>query len=107
MNLTNLWEQLLEETYVFIAENIDLTHTYDYKLVHKNWWGFEDKNKIKHNIKINYNPGIDGKELTVKFYWVKDNKPCYDKPPYNIKYITYTIKWFRFRKTNSRSYRSY
>ena len=80
--LMDLWNQLLLETYVIIAENIDLSHVYEYNLKTKNWWEFKDIKGIEHEIRLNFNAGVDNKELTVKFYWVKDNKPSYTKPPY-------------------------
>ena len=78
----NLWEELINETYLLISENIDLTNIYEYNSKGRNWWEFIDKRSITHQIKLNYSPGVDQKELSVKFYWLKDKKPSYDKPPY-------------------------
>ena len=78
----DLWNQLLNESYVLIAENVNLDHVYDYKSKGKNWWEFKGGRDIQHEIRLVYSPDLDNKELSVKFYWIKDNKPNYEKPPY-------------------------
>jgi hypothetical protein len=81
--LSNILEKILLESYTLIGENIDIDNTYDYKKEGSSIWSFIDKNNIKHYTKVNYNPGVKDKQITIKFFWVEeDNKPRYDKPPY-------------------------
>ncbi len=83
-NELNLLDQILYESYLVIAENINLNNSYDYSMVGTkgSWFTFTDKNSIRHDIKLNYNP-LKVPTLTVKFYWVdEDNKPMYSKPPH-------------------------
>lgn len=92
--LMDIGDQLINETYVAIAENINLNHTYAYKNLGKTIWEFQDKKNITHQIKINYNPS-DKDSLNVKFYWIKDGKPNYNKPPYTDEMVFNThIKIF-------------
>jgi hypothetical protein len=79
--LASLKDQILFETYVLIGENVDLQNTYMYSNLGKSIWTFEDREGFKHTLKLNYNPGVANKELTVKIFWEKDGKPSYDKPP--------------------------
>jgi len=81
--LSNILEKILLESYTLIGENIDLGNIYDYKKEGSSIWSFFDKHDIKHYTKVNYNPGVEDKQITVKFFWVgEDGKPKYDKPPY-------------------------
>lgn len=77
----NLQDQILLETYTLIGENVDIGNSYEYETEGKTIWSFQDKQGIKHVIKINYNPGVKNKELTVKFFWLDGSRPKYDKPP--------------------------
>ena len=82
-NLSSILEKILLESYTLIGENIDLDSVYDYQKQGSSIWSFNDKHDIKHYTKVNYNPGVKDKQITVKFFWIgKDDKPKYDKPPY-------------------------
>lgn len=82
-NLSSILEKILLESYTLIGENIDLDNVYDYQNQGTSIWFFVDNHDIQHYTKVNYNPGIEDKQITVKFFWIgKDNKPKYDKPPY-------------------------
>ena len=82
-NLSSILERILLESYTLIGENIDLDSVYDYQKQGSSIWSFNDKHDIKHYTKVNYNPGVEDKQITVKFFWIgKDDKPKYDKPPY-------------------------
>ena len=78
---SNMKDQILLETYVLIGENIDVDNCYSYEREGKTIWSFRDSKHYKHVIKLNYNPGVASKELTVKFFWFENDKPRYDKPP--------------------------
>lgn len=80
-NSSNVVDQILFETYVLIGENINIDNAYEYTSEGKTIWSFYDKNEYNHVIKINYNPGVQDKTLTVKFFWDDNGKPNYDKPP--------------------------
>lgn len=82
-NLSSILERILLESYTLIGENIDLDSVYDYQKQGSSIWSFNDKHDIRHYTKVNYNPGVEDKQITVKFFWIgKDDKPKYDKPPY-------------------------
>jgi hypothetical protein len=77
----SLEDQFLLEAYTLIGENVNLEDYYGYNSLGKSLWTFVDKEGFKHVLKLNYNPGVPDKELTVKLFWDKDGKPSYDKPP--------------------------
>lgn len=79
--LMSMLDQFLTESYMIIAENINLDHVYEYENFKRLWWRFFDRYGYEHHIRITHNPGVSDKELCVKFWWIKDDKPCYDKPP--------------------------
>jgi hypothetical protein len=81
-SLANLLDIVLIETYALISDNIDIGNSYSYDQEGSSIWSFEDKHLIKHIEKINYNPGVKDKAVTIKFFWLDNNKPNYDKPPY-------------------------
>lgn len=78
---SNAKDQVLLESYTLIGENINIDNSYGYKKEGKTIWSFIDKEDFKHVIKINYNPGVKSKELTIKFFWDDNGKPNYSKPP--------------------------
>jgi len=78
---SNVVNQILLETYTLIGENINVNNSYDYAKEGSTIWSFTDKEGYKHITKVNYNPGVKDKELTVKFFWYDGDKPSYDKPP--------------------------
>ena len=80
----DIFDQILIETYIVIAENIDLNNAYEYEQngFAGSWFWLVDKHNIRHEIKLNLNP-TRKPTLTVKFYWIdENNKPNYNKPPY-------------------------
>lgn len=81
--LASILEKILQESYVLIGENIDLGNSYDYQKNGSSIWSFHDKHNVNHYTKVNYNPGVDRKQITVKFFWInEDRKLRYDRPPY-------------------------
>jgi hypothetical protein len=80
-NSSNVRDQILFETYTLIGENINTDNAYEYTAEGKTIWSFVDKEGYKHVIKINYNPGVEDKTLTVKLFWDDNGKPNYTKPP--------------------------
>lgn len=81
-SLADMLAKVLMETYSLISDNIDLENSYEYVSHGASIWTFKDKNNIVHIEKLNYNPGVKDKAITVKFFWEDNGKPSYDKPPY-------------------------
>lgn len=95
--LSNILEKILLESYVLIGENISLSNAYDYTKNGNSIRSFVDKNGIQHYTKVNYNPNVDNKEITVKFFWMDENQnPKYSKPPYTDEKVFNThLKIFK------------
>jgi len=80
-------EQLIDETitstYILLSEVLDINNIYEYKRNNqrKNLWLFTDMNNINHFIIINKDLKIDNdRTFEIKFGWLKNNKPNYEKP---------------------------
>lgn len=84
LNGLPLNEQLTLQTYYYLAEVFDKKNVYSHNMVGNFWATFTDDNKVKHFIRIIYQP-LSKPRYDVKFGFLDRNgKPSYGQP--NVHY---------------------